>query len=327
MTKILTRRQALAAGTSAAGVAVLGAPTLAFANDAVKFMIPANPGGGWDQTGRLLGKSMIEAGVAKTAQFENRGGAGGALGLAQFANASKGDGSALMVMGAVMLGAFIQTPPAIGLRGLTPLARLITEFNTFVVPAASPLRTLKDLTDQLKRDPGSVKWGGGSRGGVDHIGAAMIAKDVGVDASKINYVPFAGGGEASAAVLGGHVTVGVSGWNEFQQFIKSGRVRALAVSGAQRIPGENVPTLREQGVNVDFGNWRGVYGAPDITAAQRTKLIADITAATKSKAWEEGLKNNDWFPAFMAGDEFGRFVDAEVVRLTGVMRDVGLVKA
>lgn len=325
--KLITRRNAVKLGGASIGLAAIGAPQLALANDNLKFMIPANPGGGWDQTGRLLGKAMIDAGVAKTAQFENRGGAGGALGLAQFANANKGDGAALMVMGAVMVGAFIQNNPAVSLKTLTPLARLITEFNTFVVPAASPLRTMKDLTDQLKRDPGSVKWGGGSRGGVDHIGAAMIAKDVGVDASKINYVPFAGGGEASAAVLGGHVTVGVSGWNEFQQFIKSGRVRALAVSGAQRIPGEAVPTLREQGINVDFGNWRGVYGGPDITAAQRTKLIADITTGTRHKTWEEGLKNNDWFAAFLPGDEFGRFVDAEFARLTQVMKDVGLVKA
>ncbi|MGL5003527.1 MAG: Bug family tripartite tricarboxylate transporter substrate binding protein, partial [Casimicrobium sp.] len=266
-----------------------------FALDNAKFMIGANPGGGFDQTGRNLGKAMVEAGVVKSTQFENKGGAGGTIGLAQFANASKGDPNAMIITGAVMVGAIVQNKPPVTLANATPIARLFYEYNVFVVPANSPIKSMKDVIEMLKKDPGSVKWGGGSRGSVDHISVAMIAKDAGVDPSKINYVPFQGGGEASAAILGGHVTVGTSGYSEMQQFVKSGKMRALAVTAGAKLPGETVPTLKEQGVNVEIGNWRGVYGAPGITADQRKALIDAVVAATKQKSWNDALQANDWF--------------------------------
>jgi putative tricarboxylic transport membrane protein len=308
-------------------VALLAAAAASsYALDNVKFMIGANPGGGFDQTGRGLGKAMVEAGAAKTTQFENKGGAGGTIGLAQFVNASKGDGNAMIVTGAVMVGAIVQNKPPINLSNATPIARLFYEYNVFVVPANSPLKSMKDVVDMLKKDPGSVKWGGGSRGSVDHISVALIAKDAGVDPTKINYVPFQGGGEASAAILGGHVTVGTSGWNEMQQFVKSGKMRALAVTSGNKLPGEATPTLKEQGVNVEIGNWRGVYGAPGITDAQRKALTDAVVAATKQKSWTDALAANDWFPALLTGDDFTKFVDAEHKRIEESMKAVGLVK-
>ncbi len=311
--------------TALIGACVLVA-TPAWSLDNVKIMIGANPGGGFDQTGRGLGKAMIEAGVAKSVQYENKGGAGGTIGLAQFVNASKGDPNALVVTGAVMVGAIVQNKPPITLAHATPIARLFYEYNVFVVPANSPLKSMADVIEQLKKDPGSVKWGGGSRGSVDHISIAMIAKAVGVDPSKINYVPFQGGGEASAAILGGHVTVGTSGWNEMQQFVKSGRMRALAVTSGTRLPGESVPTLKELGINVEIGNWRGVYGAPGITPAQQKALIDAVTTATKAKSWTDALAGNDWFPALLTGEEFAKFVDAEHKRIEEQMKAVGLIK-
>ncbi len=307
-------------------IAVAIATSGALALDNVKFMIGANPGGGFDQTGRNLGKAMVEAGVAKTTQFENKGGAGGTIGLAQFVNASKADPNAMIVTGAVMVGAIVQNKPPITLANATPVARLFYEYNVFVVPASSPLKSMKDVVEMLKKDPGSVKWGGGSRGSVDHISVAMIAKDAGVDPTKINYVPFQGGGEASAAILGGHVTVGTSGYSEMQQFVKSGKMRALAVTSATKLPGEATPSLKEQGINVEIGNWRGVYGAPGITADQRKALADAVVAATKQKSWNDALQSNDWFPAVMTGDEFAKFVDTEHKRIEESMKAVGLVK-
>jgi putative tricarboxylic transport membrane protein len=307
-------------------IALAFAASHAVALDNVKFMIGANPGGGFDQTGRNLGKAMVEAGAAKSTQFENKGGAGGTIGLAQFVNASKGDPNAMIVTGAVMVGAIVQNKPPVNLSNATPVARLFYEYNVFVVPASSPIKTMKDVVDMLKKDPGSVKWGGGSRGSVDHISVAMIAKDAGVDPAKINYVPFQGGGEASAAILGGHVTVGTSGYSEMQQFVKSGKMRALAVTSGVKLPGEAVPTLKEQGINVEIGNWRGVYGAPGITDAQRKALADAVTSATKQKSWTDALASNDWFPALLTGDEFAKFVDAEHKRIEESMKAVGLVK-
>ena len=311
---------------SLAALAATGVlPTAARASANLKMMIPANPGGGWDATGRALGRALQDAGVASSVNYDNKGGAAGALGLAQFANGSKGDQNALMVMGAVMLGGIITGKPPVSLSQVTPLARLTSEYNVFVLPAASPLKTMKDVIEQLKKDPGSVKWGGGSRGSTEHIAAAMIAREVGVDPSKINYVAFRGGGEATAAILGGNVTVGGSGYSEFAEYIKTGRMRAIGVTSETRLKGVDVPTLKEQGVNVVIGNWRGVYGAGGISPEQRKRLVDMLVQATKSKAWAESLEKNAWTPALMTGAAFEKFVDDEFASLRAVMAKSGMI--
>ncbi len=312
---------------SLAALAATGALPLSASAAGVpmKLMIPANPGGGWDTTGRALAQALQDAGVASSVQFENKGGAAGALGLAQFVNASKGDPHALLVMGAVMLGGIITGRPPVSLSQATPIARLISEYNVFVVHAASPLKTMKDVVEQLKKDPGSVKWGGGSRGATEHIAAAMIARDVGVDAAKINYVPFRGGGEATAAILGGNVTIGGSGFSEFQPYLESGKMRAIAVTAPARIKGLNAPTLKELGINVEIGNWRGVYAPPGITPEQRKALSDLVVAATKSKSWAESVDKNGWTPALLAGAEFDAFVDREFATLRAIMVKSGMI--
>ncbi len=298
-------------------------PARAAAN--LKMMIPANPGGGWDTTGRALGKALQEAGAASTVTYDNKGGAAGAIGLAQFSNGTKGDPNAVLVMGAVMLGGIITGKPPVDLSKVTPIARLTSEYNVFVVPAASPLKTMKDVIEQLKKDPGSVKWGGGSRGSTEHIAAAMIARDAGVDPGKINYVAFRGGGEATAAILGGNVTVGGSGYSEFSEYIKAGKMRALSLTSPTRLKGVDIPTLKELGINVTIGNWRGVYGAAGITAEQRKELTEMIVKATKAKAWQDALDKNNWTSAVLAGPEFEKFVDDEFASLRAIMVKAGMV--
>ena len=311
---------------SLAALAAVGAlPVAAQSASAIKMMIPANPGGGWDSTGRALGKALIDSGAASSVTYDNKGGAAGAIGLAQFINASKGDPDALLVMGAVMLGGIITGKPPVDLSQVTPIARLTSEYNVFVLPASSPLNTMADVVAQLKKDPGSVKWGGGSRGATEHIAAAMIARDVGVDPAKINYVAFRGGGEAIAAILGGNVTIGGSGYSEFAEYIASGKMKAIGVTSDKRLPGINVPTLKEQGVNVEIGNWRGVYGAPGLTPVQRKALVAKVEKAVKSAAWAESLKKNAWTPAWLAGDAFSSFVDSEFASLRATMVKAGMV--
>lgn len=308
-----------------AAVGAGGLPLSALAAANLKMMIPANPGGGWDLTGRALGKALQDAGVASAVTYENKGGAAGAIGLAQFYNAAKGDPNALMVMGAVMLGGIITGKPPVSVTQLTPIARLTSEYNVFVLPADSPLKTMKDVVDQLKKDPGSVKWGGGSRGSTEHVAAAMIARVVGVDAAKINYVPFRGGGEAVAAILGGNVTIGGSGYSEFQPYIESGKMRAIGVTSDKRLPGLNIPTLVEQGIDVVIGNWRGVYGAADITPDQRKALTDMIVKATQSKAWKEALEKNGWTPAVLTGKAFEEFVERDFASLRAIMVKSGMI--
>ncbi|MDO9143726.1 tripartite tricarboxylate transporter substrate binding protein [Rhodoferax sp.] len=311
---------------SMAALAVSGSlPLSAFAATNVKMMIPANPGGGWDGTGRALGKALMDAKVADTVTYENKGGAAGALGLAQFVNASKGDPNALMVMGAVMLGGIITGKPPVSITAATPIARLTSEYNVFVLPANSPFKTMADVVAQLKKDPGSVKWGGGSRGSTEHIAAAMIARAVGVDPAKINYVAFRGGGEATAAILGGNVTIGGSGYSEFSEYIKSGKMLPIGVTSGARLKGIDVPTLKEQGIGVEIGNWRGVYGAPGITPAQRKALTDMVIKATQSKAWQEDLVKNNWTPALLTGDAFEQFVDNDFASLRATMVKSGMI--
>ena len=310
---------------SLAALAAVGAlPITARAASNVKMMIPANPGGGWDGTGRALGKALQESGVSAVS-FENKGGAAGAIGLAQFVNSAKGDPNALMVMGAVMVGGIITGKPPVNLSTVTPVARLTSEFNVFVLPENSPFKTMKDVIEQLKKDPASVKWGGGSRGSTEHIAAAMLAREAGVDASKINYVPFRGGGEATAAILGGNVTVGGSGYSEFQQYIEAGKMKPIAVTSSARLKGVNVPTLKEQGWDVVIGNWRGVCAAPGITPAQRKALIDMVVKATKTKSWADSLESNKWTPALMTGEEFSEFIDREFASIRATMVRAGML--
>ena len=320
---MMRRQQFLHSLGALAAAGVLPLTTRAAAN--LKMMIPANPGGGWDATGRALGKALQESGVASTVTYDNKGGAAGALGLAQFVNSAKGDPNALMMMGAVMLGGIITGKPPVSLSQVTPIARLTSEYNVFVLPAASPLKTMKDVVEQLKKDPGSVKWGGGSRGSTEHVAAAMIAREAGVDPSKINYVAFRGGGEATAAILGGNVTVGGSGYSEFSEYIITNKMRAIGVTSDKRLKGVDVPTLKEQGLNVVIGNWRGVYGATGITAEQRKALTEMVVKATKTKSWTDALEKNAWTPAVMTGVEFDKFVDDEFASLRAVMVKSGMV--
>ena len=292
--------------------------------DTLKVMIGANPGGGFDQTGRGIAAAMQAAGAVRTTTFENKGGAGGAIGLAQFVNTEKGNPNAMIVTGAVMVGGIELSKSPVSLRNATPIARLFADTLVIVVPAASKIQSMSDLMSQFKANPGSVSWGGGSRGSVDHIMVGLIAREAGVEAAKANYIPFAGGGEATAAILGNQVTVGVAGLSEFLPFVKDGKMRALAVSSSSATQG--IKPLKEQGINVEIYNWRGVYGAPGITAEQQKALIDAVIKGTQTPQWKETLARNDWAPFVLTGAEFGTYVDSETRRLGGILRDLGLIK-
>ena len=314
---------------SAAAVGALAAgllPRVASAQQigTLKMLIPANPGGGWDQTGRALAAAMQAAKSVGSVQFDNKGGAAGTIGLAQFVNAAKGDPNTLMMGGMVMVGGIALAKSPVDLSMVTPIARLTTEFEVVVVPANSPHKTIGDLVKAVKADPGKVSWGGGSAGGTDHILVGLIAKATRADPSKINYVPFKGGGEAITAIIGGHVSAGVSGLGEFAEQIKAGRLRALAVSGPKALDG--IPSLKEQGIDVELGNWRGIFAAPGITPAQRDTLIAAVKAGTDSPAWKETLQKYGWDAAFLPGDDYRKFVDEDVKRITAIIDSLGLRK-
>jgi putative tricarboxylic transport membrane protein len=315
-------RSGLAGAALAAALA-----TGAFAQMELKIMAPAAPGGGWDQTARSMQQALVAEKIARSVQVVNVAGAGGTVGIAQFVNGAKGDGNQLMVSGFVMVGAILMNKSPVRLDQVTPIARLTEETQVIVVPANSPIKNARDLADAVKKDVSKVTWAGGSAGGIDHIMAALFAGAAGADASKVNYIPFSGGGESLAAVLGGKVTAGISGYGEYEGQIKAGKLRAVGVTSAQRLPGVDIPTFKEQGVDLVIANWRCVFAAPAITAEQKKSLSDAVDKMVKSVAWKDILKQKGWDDAYLAGDAFAKFLKDEQARVQDVLKSVGLVKS
>lgn len=292
--------------------------------DQFKIMAPANPGGGFDTVARTLGEALQASGQVKSVVVENKAGAGGAIGMAQFVNNEKGNPNALLVAGAVTVGALETNKSPVNFGMVTPVARLMGEFNVIVVPTASPYKTLKDLMAAYKANPGAVSIGGGSAGGIDHIMASLMSEKVGVDPDKLNYIPFAGGGEGKAAILGNQIAAYISGYGELADLIKAGKVRALALSADKKQADIPVPTLKEQGVDVVVYNWRGVFGAPGITPAQRNQLIKMVETAVKAPSWKAKAEKFEWLDMLQTGDSFKTFLDAEQKRTAAVVKKLKL---
>ena len=322
---MLFSRRAVHALLAAGAVALAAGP--AFAESELKIMAPAAPGGGWDQTARSMQQALTSSGIAKSVQVTNVPGAGGTIGLAQFVNGAKGDGNQLMVNGFVMVGAILTNNAPVTLDQVTPIARLTSEYLAIVVPANSPIKDAKELAAAVKSDPGKVTWAGGSAGGVDHIAVALFAQAAGADPKKINYIPFSGGGEALAAIMGGKVTAGVSGYGEFEGQIKAGKLRLVGVTAPQRLKNVDAPTLKEQGINLEIANWRSVVAAPGITAEQRKALTETLDRLAKSKEWAEILSQKGWDDAYLSGEAFAAFLKQEQARVGEVLKSVGLVKS
>ena len=307
----------------AAFAAALSVP--AFAQD-YTIMAPANPGGGWDSTARAMQEVMQAEGIAASVEVVNVPGAGGTVGLAQFAADSAGDPTKLIVGGYVMVGAILTNASPVTLADVTPIARLTGDTEAIVVPAASDIQTLGDLVEKMKADPGAVSWAGGSAGGVDHITVGLLAKAAGVDPTKINYVAFSGGGEAMAAILGNQVTAGISSIGEFSEQVKAGTMRLLAVSSADRLPGVDAPTIKEAGFDVVVQNWRMVAAAPRLSDEQKAKVAADIEKLNASAGWTAMLESKGWANTYLAGDAFTQQLAADTAATEAVLRDIGLVK-
>jgi putative tricarboxylic transport membrane protein len=299
----------------------------AFAQMDLKIMAPAAPGGGWDQTARAMQQALTAEKLAKSIQVINVAGAGGSVGIAQFVTGAKGNGNQLMVNGFVMVGALLMNKSPITLDQTTPIARLTEETQVIVVPANSPIKNAKDLAAAVKENVAKVTWAGGSAGGVDQITAALFAGAIGADASKVNYIPFSGGGESLAAILGGKVTAGISGWGEYEGQIKSGKLRAVGVTSAQRLPGTDVPTFKEQGIDLVIANWRSVMAPPGITPQQKATLIELVDKLVKSPTWRDILKQKGWDDAYLSGDAFAGFLKVEIARVNDVLKSIGLVKS
>jgi putative tricarboxylic transport membrane protein len=321
----ISKRDFLALGAAAGASVAL--PAWAQAKPLIANMnmfVPAAPGGGWDGTARAMERAAKAAGLVGNMQFENVGGAGGMVGLPRFVNQRKGQGNTLMVGGSVMIGAGIANKSPVTIQDVTPIARLTEEAGVIVVPTNGKIKTWKELEAALKANPKAVSVAGGSAGGTDHLILGLLIKALGKNPREAAYVAFAGGGPANAAILGGQVTAGISGYSEFEEQIKAGRMVALAVSGKRRIPGVNVPTLTELGINVTESNWRGVFAPPGISAAQRDAMIDFVTKLNASAPWKQELETRKWTDAFMTERPFERDLAKDIEEKIVLMKELGL---
>ena len=303
------------------------APAIDYPTGDLSIMAPAAPGGGWDSTARAFQKAIEDdALTGKNVEVYNVEGAGGTIGLAQLADQEKGKPDSLMVMGLVMVGAIRTNNAPVDLSKVTPIASLTAEWEAIAVKADSPHKTLADLVAAFKADPKSVSWGGGSAGGTDHILVGLLAKEAGVDPAGINYIAHSGGGEAIDAILSGAVTAGVSGVSEFTDQVAAGAMRYLAISADAPVDGIDAPTIIDSGFNVNLANWRGIVAAPDIDPSARDAAVAFVTKVHDGPAWQATLKDKKWTDFFQPGDEFKTFLDAEVIRVEGVLKEIGLIQ-
>lgn len=290
----------------------------------LRVLVPNSPGGGYDITARTAVKAMEDAGLSRSVEVFNLPGAGGTVGLGRLVN-ERGNDKLVMSMGLGVVGSVHTNRSPSSLADTTPIAKLIEESDIVVVGKDSPHRDIAALVAAWKADPGGVPVGGGSSpGGPDHLAPMLMAKAVGLSPRAVNYVPFDGGGELLASVLGGKVAFGVSGIGEYRDQIQAGELRVLAVTGAERIPGVDAPTLRESGVDVEFTNWRGVVAPPGIGDGDRDRLVALFTALHDSDRWREALARNGWTDAFRTGRDFGDFLDSENARVADVLAELGL---
>ncbi|QGV81402.1 Bug family tripartite tricarboxylate transporter substrate binding protein [Streptomyces ficellus] len=290
----------------------------------LRFMVPNTPGGGYDITARTAARNAEDAGLTHDVEVFNLPGAGGTVGLTRLVG-EHGNGRLAMSMGLGVVGAVHTNKTPATLADTTPIARLTEEQDIVVVAKDSPYRTVQDLLAAWKKDPAGLPVGGGSSpGGPDHLAPMLMAQAAGIAPRSVNYVPFDGGGELLASILGNKVAFGVSGVGEYLDQIEAGELRLLAVTGPKRVPGLDAPTLREAGLDTDFTNWRGIVAPPGLTRAERDKLIGLVEELHASKEWRASLKKNGWSDAFLSGDAFGDFLDEQDERVDSVLKELGL---
>jgi putative tricarboxylic transport membrane protein len=311
-------------GTTAEGGSASGGGTESGPVTGLRVMVPNSPGSGYDTTARAWAQVLEEEGLAEAVEVFNLEGAGGTVALQRLVNEA-GNADMLMQMGLGVVGAQYSNQSEATLDQTTPIARLIEEAEAIVVPANSPFQNINDLTAAWQADPGNTPVGGASNpGGPDHLTPMLLAQEVGVPPTAVNYVAYDGGGELLAGILGGDVAFAATGISEVTESAASGDIRILAVTSEKPVEGVDAPTLTEAGVDLTFTNWRGIVAAPDITEDEAQRHVDMITQMHDSEAWQQVLKDQGWTDAFIAGDEFGTYLDEESQRVEGVLSELGL---
>ncbi len=317
-------------------LAVVGIPLLAamaegaaYPSRPLEIVAPANPGGGWDAIARTINRTLeLEKLYPQPMAVLNKPGGGGAVGLAYIFQ-KKGDDYEMVAFSPPLIINTLNKTFTQDYRQLTPLAKLITDYQVFIVKADSPYKTFKDLLDAVKKNPNAVKFAGGSSpGSMDHLAFCKVAQLAGINAKDLSYVAFSGGGEAITTLLGGNVAFVSSGIGESLAQIQAGTVRALAVTSPQRLGGplKDIPTVKEAGINTTYEVWRGVFGTPGMSKDAKAWWTKTLKIMVDSKTWKESLEKLQWLDAYAGAEEFAKFLADEEKSYKELMTTLGFVK-
>ncbi|TFD95230.1 tripartite tricarboxylate transporter substrate binding protein [Cryobacterium lactosi] len=312
---------ALITGLAVANAAATGSSSTV--RNKLTVMAPASPGGGWDGFSRESQAALRSEGIVNNVQVANVPGAGGTIGLSQLVQMSGRD-DILMATGGVMIGAVSLGDTPESLQDVTPIARVADDYAALVVPADSPITSLDDFIEVWQADPEGTSIAGGSLGSIDHLMTGLLAGAIGLDPEQANYIAYSGGGEALSALLSHTTTGGISGYNEISGQVEAGQLRVLAVSSPERMPGVEVPTFMELGVDVTMSNWRGYVAPPGLDEAQTAELAAIVEEMQASSAWREVLKRNNWTDSYLVGPDFEAFLVEQQTEIDTIIEELGL---
>lgn len=295
----------------------------------VEFIAPANPGGGWDTICRTSVRALEKTKIMTLPAFvTNMPGGSGSVAIAHVVEKRKGDPNLIVAASNSLTFSMAIKRTPYTYKDVTPLAQVASEFGGFVVRADSKFKTLADLVKTLKADPKSVTFAGGSApGSLDHIKIALLGKAIGVVPTQMVYVPFQGGGEAMTALLGGHVDAAALDISEISGQLQAGEVRMLGIMSEKRLKGfPDLPTLKEQGVDLVFPVWRGVYMAPGVPAEAVAYWSNAFQKMLASPEWAEETGKLGWEPVVRVGAEFVTYVNDEEARYEGLLKELGFAK-
>jgi putative tricarboxylic transport membrane protein len=314
-------------------VLVLGAGALALAagcgtddppiQPEIAFVVPGPSGGRSEVFARLM-KAVIERrGWARRVGISSQPGGGGTLAIARFFAAGRQSDLMVADPALVAVAAMDRTRPLTG--GTRPLAKLAGQWEVLVASPDSSFRTFEDFAAALLRDPTGPKLGGGAAGGPDHLLYGLTAQGLGADVRLLDYTAFADCAQAVAAILDGRMALGFGTQQDGARHIKAGRLRPLAVSSSERLPGVDAPTLIEAGVSLVYANWWGLLGSGGLGDSQRDALLDLLRSVGESAVWSQACAAHGWTPMYLAGDDFRQWLTAEASRTKQVLGDLGLL--
>jgi len=317
---------ALAGAAFALGLA--GQTSMAADIDKIHFLIPGGAGGGWDGTARGTGEALTKAGIVGTATYENMSGGGGGKAIGYLIeNAASNEGTLMVNSTPIVIRSLVGRFPH-NFRDLTMIAGTIGDYAAFVVKKDSPINSFKDLVKAYEADPKNVAIGGGSvPGGMDHLVVAMAMQAAGQDPTKVKYIPYDAGGKAMAALLSGEIKALSTGFSEAVGMDKAGEVKIIGVTSAERVDAApNAPTLKEQGYDVEFVNWRGFFAAPGLPDAKATAYRDAIAKMYSTPEWEAVRARNGWVNIHNPGDKFTAFLVNQEKVIKDLMIKLGFLK-